>query len=158
MSTCPTTRITTHIYSLTRCRFSRRHQGSTIWPTSGQWGSLNPPRTEQNETVPPLVNDANDPDYIPEKLDEENDLSTDGGIRPTRNAPPPSKYRDSVWHKIRADSVSVPKSHDEAIKSPFQDQWREAEQAELLGLKSYGAYEVQHRGNNKPIELKWYLH
>ena len=130
--------------------FHENIAGSTIWPRPGDW------HTPPNEANGLEAHEAIEADPITEdSLPHTNQTDNQ---RNRRNAPPPAKYRDSLWHlpKIMATEVIIPENHTQAMASPYREQWQQAEAMELAGMDSYDVYTVIPKEPNQPtVKSKW---
>lgn len=114
------------------------------------------------------------------QIDRDEDLEDDGDEkhdqdelqeqrRPQRNAKPPARIYNpnDIWHrsghggvrlnaaKIHVEDVTIPKTHQDVVKSAFKDEWLAAEQRELDGLIERKTFDVVPKANHKTVKSRF---
>ena len=131
--------------------FHENVKGSTIWPKPGDWNTSSYETNDKAAEVEQDIADEPNEDCLSPMTQANNQ-------RVRRNAPPPAKYKDNVWHlpKIMATEVPIPETHAQAMASPYHEQWKQAEAMELAGMDSYDVYTVVPKDPTQAtVKSKW---
>ena len=85
------------------------------------------------------------------------DITTPVLRRSDRERRPPVRFQyDKQGNQVLAFYQTDPKSHDEAMTSPYAAEWREAENAELRALLETNTFdEVDEQPGMKVIDMRW---